>query len=333
MGKIVFECESVTPIFMYGADGKTPELRPASIKGLMRFWWRAINGDSDIERLKEAENRIFGSTKNRSLVTIRLKPSKILDENIVKIEKIPKIGYLWYPFYLDNAHKEKSCIVNLKFDVILSSYDKEALQDASYAFILLSLFGGLGSRSRRGGGSFRIKSINNKNYELISINPNKIKQSLEDKYKKIKASFDQKYSKENFTIEYSNLSTLKIRISKGKNTWKEALKDIEKKYYNFRKKKKILNNASFGLPVKYEDKKNSKKNIEVLTEPEFERRASPLIIKILKVEEKYYWLVLKLNGEFLPSETKLIKKENGVKKGKATNIDEKIVDDFLGSLR
>ena len=31
MGKIVFECETVTPIFMYGADGKMPELRPALI--------------------------------------------------------------------------------------------------------------------------------------------------------------------------------------------------------------------------------------------------------------------------------------------------------------
>ena len=45
MEKIVFECESVTPMFMYGADGKTPELRPASVKGVMRFWWRAINGN------------------------------------------------------------------------------------------------------------------------------------------------------------------------------------------------------------------------------------------------------------------------------------------------
>jgi hypothetical protein len=31
MGKIVFEYETITPIFMYRADGKTPEFRPALI--------------------------------------------------------------------------------------------------------------------------------------------------------------------------------------------------------------------------------------------------------------------------------------------------------------
>ncbi len=43
MRSITFECETITPMFLARADGKTPELRPPSIKGLMRFWWRAMN--------------------------------------------------------------------------------------------------------------------------------------------------------------------------------------------------------------------------------------------------------------------------------------------------
>ncbi len=43
MRSITFECETITPMFLACADGKTPELRPPSIKGLMRFWWRAMN--------------------------------------------------------------------------------------------------------------------------------------------------------------------------------------------------------------------------------------------------------------------------------------------------
>lgn len=35
--KIIFECEVVTPMFLAGADGKTPELRAPSIKGAIRF--------------------------------------------------------------------------------------------------------------------------------------------------------------------------------------------------------------------------------------------------------------------------------------------------------
>ena len=312
MGKITFECETVTPLFMYGADGKTPELRPASIKGLMRFWWRAVNGDSDIEKLKKAEGEIFGSTEKKSKVNIRLKyiPHK---ENILKIEKVEKMDYLWYPFYLDNADKEKGCFVNLKFTVTLSSYNEEALREACSSFILLSLFGGLGSRSRRGGGSFRIKSVSDKSYEkFIYINPRNIQKSLEEKY--------------------SNLSTLNLKVSNGKNRWDLALKDINNEYKKFRKKEKILNNASFGLPIIFEDKKNPKNNVEVLTEPEFERRASPLIIKVLKVEEKFYWLVLKLDGEFLPQGTKLIKIKNGKEETRG-DIDEDIVDRFIRELK
>ncbi|OPX29474.1 MAG: type III-B CRISPR module RAMP protein Cmr1 [Candidatus Omnitrophica bacterium 4484_171] len=44
MKTITFECETITPMFLAGADGRTPELRPPSIKGAMRFWWRAMNG-------------------------------------------------------------------------------------------------------------------------------------------------------------------------------------------------------------------------------------------------------------------------------------------------
>ncbi len=52
MKTIEFECETITPMFLAGADGKTPELRPPSIKGLMRFWWRAINGHLPLNNLK-----------------------------------------------------------------------------------------------------------------------------------------------------------------------------------------------------------------------------------------------------------------------------------------
>ncbi len=41
MKSIKFTLETITPLFLAGADGQTPELRPPSIKGMMRFWWRA----------------------------------------------------------------------------------------------------------------------------------------------------------------------------------------------------------------------------------------------------------------------------------------------------
>ncbi len=85
MEKIIFECESITPMFMYGADGKTPELRPASIKGVMRFWWRAIHGDLPLYKLKKQEDEIFGSTDKRSSFSIKISNYQGIPKNF-KIE-------------------------------------------------------------------------------------------------------------------------------------------------------------------------------------------------------------------------------------------------------
>jgi len=37
-----FELKAVTPIFMHGADQGRVEIRAASIKGLMKWWFRAL---------------------------------------------------------------------------------------------------------------------------------------------------------------------------------------------------------------------------------------------------------------------------------------------------
>ena len=60
MHSITFTCETSTPMFLSGADGVTPELRAPSIKGALRFWWRAMNGHLSLEELKRREVRVEG---------------------------------------------------------------------------------------------------------------------------------------------------------------------------------------------------------------------------------------------------------------------------------
>ncbi|MEZ4851046.1 MAG: type III-B CRISPR module RAMP protein Cmr1 [Bacteroidia bacterium] len=62
MESITFTCKIITPMFLNGADGKTPELRPPSIKGALRFWWRAVNGHLGLGELRKMETEIFGGT-------------------------------------------------------------------------------------------------------------------------------------------------------------------------------------------------------------------------------------------------------------------------------
>jgi len=52
-------------MFLAGADGQTPELRPPSVKGLMRFWWRAKNEHLSPEELKKEEGEIFGASDEK----------------------------------------------------------------------------------------------------------------------------------------------------------------------------------------------------------------------------------------------------------------------------
>ncbi len=61
-------------MFLTGADNKTPEVRPPSIKGMMRFWWRAMHGYLDNAELKEREGKMFGTSDEdigRSKFSIR----------------------------------------------------------------------------------------------------------------------------------------------------------------------------------------------------------------------------------------------------------------------
>jgi CRISPR-associated protein Cmr1 len=76
MKTIAFECETITPMFLGSADGRTPELRPPSIKGAMRFWWRAMNGHLSLEDVKKEEAELFGGSgekEGRSRIVLRVK--------------------------------------------------------------------------------------------------------------------------------------------------------------------------------------------------------------------------------------------------------------------
>ena len=56
--KLTVRLSAVTPLFLGGADPKhRAELRPPSIKGLLRYWYRALDGDYAAN-----EPRFFGST-------------------------------------------------------------------------------------------------------------------------------------------------------------------------------------------------------------------------------------------------------------------------------
>lgn len=301
MQSITFECEVITPMFLSGADGCTPELRPPSIKGALRFWWRAING-GNWETLKPIEDKIFGSTDSRSKVSIEIEKSNPeISKNIKSnIENFQGIQYLFYSTFMSGDGKPKrASYTKLKFNVTLRAKDRDQteLKKMGYAFWLLANFGGLGTRTRRGAGCFyaqvkedKDKLLNDLEFGISS------KESLDKyfrcNYQKVKCLLVENTTIPSNQTEFSTFKDYGAKITNNpKDDWKNALNEIGLDYKEARENKPNTEKAYLGLP--FESKKTVK--------PEnFERRGSPLIIRINKFNDKYYWVMLKLDGIFLP---------------------------------
>jgi hypothetical protein len=76
MRSIQVELETITPLFLSGADQEVAELRAPAFRGALRYWLRALlggqQGTESIQDVSEAEAKVFGSTSSGSPVGVRL---------------------------------------------------------------------------------------------------------------------------------------------------------------------------------------------------------------------------------------------------------------------
>jgi len=168
MSTITFSCESITPILMHGADGKT-ELRPASIKGILRFWWRAIHGDLPLKELKEKKGEIFGSMDKKSSFGIKIQ----------RYESIPK-----------------------QFTIQFLNYRSFDIQSFFELVVILGLFGQKGKGKQKTQGSIKVLKINNEKYtKTIDLNYiNTLIENFSSNYSKKKFKIEQKKIKEEYPL-------------------------------------------------------------------------------------------------------------------------------------
>ncbi len=153
MAKLEVVLETVTPVFLAGADNQTPELRPASFRGALRFWLRALLGaelGSDIDRLRLAEGTLFGNTDGASPVTVRISARLPLNKRLKQADERLVVPH-------SRRFTKRAWAEGGQFVLTLSSrFGQSALpSEAIAAFLLLVNLGGVGNRSRRGFGSLR----------------------------------------------------------------------------------------------------------------------------------------------------------------------------------
>ena len=176
----------VTPLFSAGADPQDPELRAPSVKGVLRYWWRALAWSrcgGDLDAIRRQEDRLFGSAAgSRSRVSMHLILSSKLDEKKAGVGQVLDVPdtkrvvgegarYLGYGAMEAFASSKKNtkageltraCLrAPLDFVVRMRGRDLTEADAASLrnALIALGTLGGLGARSRKGYGSTVLQSL------------------------------------------------------------------------------------------------------------------------------------------------------------------------------
>lgn len=299
MKKLTFELEFITPAFIGGAVSKRAELRSASFVGLLRWWWRALKGMDDTRSLYEEEAKIFGGhLKNESFASkVFLKMRvKSAEENFIKEDSTLKkhedvgINYLLYSPLLPK--RERDYIKpGTKIELSLIG-DEEYLKHWVASLWCLVFLGGIGLRSRRGGGNLACLNVQ-PNIDYMSFYPTQ--ENLSEWYvENLEKAKSLVGCGKDFCAQYSNLSFSRLMVSSQFfDNWKLALNAIGEELMNFRKenKSKLLELSAFGLPIMHRNRSFQKLK-------EHQRRASPVIIKLIRLNGKYKWILLRLSGVF-----------------------------------
>ncbi|MBI4753842.1 MAG: type III-B CRISPR module RAMP protein Cmr1 [Betaproteobacteria bacterium] len=168
MNTLVASFRIVTPMFLGGVfpEGRT-ELREPSLKGALRFWWRALRwtkvkpGSSDEAALRELhsqESGLFGSAEGgQSSVLLRI--GKHAAKAGRELDTGAGARYLGYGVMDVHGKLNRPCInAGEKFTCEFRSrgaFDTDFLN----AIKLLGLLGGMGAKVRKGYGSLTLESL------------------------------------------------------------------------------------------------------------------------------------------------------------------------------
>ena len=301
-----------TPAFLAGAlqEKEDCTLTSQTLRGQLRWWWRVIHSNflesSDLLKL---ERLVWGLTDTSSPIRIEVeKPEKQELGNIIDIPK--KYKYITFGMYkMGNEGKDRyfvdpkseteynfsiycQDIKNEKGELLIKK--EEVLKQAQFALYLLTTYGGLGAKSRKGFGSVVLTE------KIKDINEETIKKESEDL--RIKLT-EKKLIKINNNKNW-NLITKQIDYKTD-----FPLQNLAKTYFEFMSKYK--NNQTkkcAGLPryiqgPKILYKNNPKKfkepkdlhldNIKI--DQKEERHSSPIIFHIDKENKKINIAIIPTN--------------------------------------
>ena len=300
-----FEIETITPMFISGPDQGKAELRAPSIKGLLRFWWRAMHPISSMDILKQKESSIFGSggenDSGGSSFSIRLvyntvptAKEKFPKQNIIVASKgktfpVNILEYLAYGTYKYEG-KEKGNVFlrewikpGTKFHIDMTFFEETYIDEVLESMRVFSLFGGIGSRSRNGFGGFSILNDDEAFGSLSFIGSSKDAYNRNSIVSLVRKIENQPYT--SFTQR-----TKLFRSKTPHVTWDSALAEIGKIYRSAREsleRRHVYEKRQYvGAPI-IADKKDKSF---------LDRHAKPYFMRVAREGTQYSSYIL-----YLPS--------------------------------
>ena len=244
-----------------------PEFRESSLKGVLRYWYRAVEQEQDIKQLLKSEKLLFGGAGNkneeagRSLITLSIQNRcETKKETLV----LPHRGGGFRSNALNPGSSFQLITNALKKHPLINEYEK-----AERYIDLMLLLGTFGMRSRRGAGSFQsIDSKPDNKQDLIKdIYGIMVDLGKKDIFKRGQGSS---------VILKADANKLDPKRPQLRTVW------IGKP---FKSGSEIFNKAS-DAGHKY-NKKDEKKNARFLGSIN-PRVASPIIVKSIWIGEHYY---------------------------------------------
>ncbi|MDQ7795023.1 MAG: RAMP superfamily CRISPR-associated protein [bacterium] len=331
-----------TPLFMGGAlPEERLEIRPPSVRGTCRFWFRAMKLNAFAE-----EDRLFGSTRSQGLVATRV---------VSRVQTVQAGEELWgsadaYLAYglvravsvrrapgSPPGQGARSSRMEIRSTrpygkpggtlEVHCHFKPEASEDdrvqVSRALWLLGTLGGLGARSRRGLGSVSLERLEGPGVAPPAADPEALKNQL---VRNLTAwCCPLKPSLPDYTA-VSGLTRVLVG-SRVRRDWRSALTDIGTRlkdhrsylapsrhyaddhdlvlgYLQGRRPSTPPARAIFGLPHNYYFRRTGQK--AGISAESLKRRGSPLLIHIHRYPgDQWGWVVSFLPATFLPPGVKL----------------------------
>jgi CRISPR-associated protein Cmr1 len=263
-------------MFMAGADGSSPELRPSEFKGMMRFWWRAIHPHYSIDDMKKKEGEIFGAAdekigKSKFSISIS-RPQFPL--NISRFKPVPTKNF-----------QQKAFTPGQNLNIIIRLRDNLYKNSVLNLFKLSTILGGFGKRSRRGFGSIMITmitEINNEEFDFkfdFNYTPTEICNLLNTMVRNTMVG-------DYFQLQDSKIVRIGPIHEMAKYPYIKEIQ-IGKEHNDYETLLKIIGESSHKNNCKQTGFAEGKK-----------RFASPIYVSIIKKDNSYLPIITKLNAAF-----------------------------------